>query len=164
MKVFPKITTPHCVLDSIRMVDVPILNEIFEDGQTKIFLPEIYELIDAEYGVQRFISAFEHFLENEEGVLWGVCKNDMLIGFVAAMDLTEKPTIFYATHPHHRLQGYMKEAISHIIDYFKNTLQYQQISTDVYKNNEVSLSLLKHLGFRIIEEDDGKIYMSINLA
>ena len=158
MKVFPKIIASRFVLDRIKEEEIPALIEIFEDTQTRRFLPEIYELIDIPDGVRTFISTFEHYLDNDQGVLWGIYKNEVVIGFVAVMDLHEHPTLFYAMHPKMRSQGYMKASVSYIIDFLRKNRCCQMISTDVHKDNYVSQNILKNLGFVIQEEDEIKSY------
>lgn len=165
MNMFPRIFTLRCILDSITGGEYSILEEIFEDPQTKRFLPEIYELIDKPDGVQTFISVFDHYHDNDQGILWGIYNNEALLGFVAVMDLPENPTLFYAMHSKARSRGYMKESVSYIIDYLrKNQLYAKQIYSDVYKDNYASMNILKDLGFVIHTEDDKKIYMSLSLA
>ena len=164
MNVFQRIFTLRCILDIITEEECSTLKEIFEDTQTKRFLPEIYELIDKPDGVQTFISVFNQYHDNDQGVLLGIYKNDALLGFVAVMDLPENPTLFYATHPEMRSQGYMKESVSYVIDYLRKMQCCQHISTDTYKENYASLNILKGLGFMIHKEDEKKIYMSKSLV
>ena len=157
MKNIFEIRTTHCVLNNIDKDDFLVLKEIFDDRQTKQFLPEIYELIETREGILQFILAFEHYYNIGEGILWGIRKDQKLTGFIAVMDMLESPTLFYAMHPNYRLQGYMKECISVIDDYVKKQYNCKYIQTEVYKCNTISIKLLLSAGFEQIETTDEKI-------
>jgi RimJ/RimL family protein N-acetyltransferase len=118
-----------------------------------------------EDGILYFISTFDTYTKKGEGYLWGIyCNNDNLLGFVAVMDLSNSPTLFYAMHPTCRLQGYMKGAIYSVIDYLRKSKLCHKVLTDVYKENNISLHILKQLGFSAYREDDDKVYLSKVLA
>ena len=136
-----------------------VLKEIFDDAETKRFLSEIYELLDTPDGLQNFVATFDFYTQNDEGYLWGVKHSDELVGFVAVMDLSYIPTLFYATHPNHRSKGYMKNALYAVLDYLSSKA-IRTISTDVYKENSISITILQQLGFCGCKEDDKKVYMS----
>lgn len=140
-----------------------LLKETFEDADTRRFLPELYKLLDSPDGLQNFVTAFDNYTQNDEGYLWGIKLSDKLIGFVAVMDLSDAPVLFYATHPNHRSKGYMKDALCGIIDYLSYKRAIRTISTDVYKENSISTTLLQQLGFCVCKEDDKKVYMSKTL-
>ena len=164
MNEVPEIMTPRCVLASISEEDYSALSEIFNDVQTRKFLPEIYEMIDGADGVLRFVTAFEHYLSIDQGILWGVFASGQLVGLVAIMDMLDNPSIFYAMHHSYRSRGYMKEALACVVDFIKSNHPCSVISTEVYKSNESSLHLLTKLGFVIDREDGDKIYMQIYVA
>lgn len=137
-----------------------LLKEIFDDADTRRFLPELYELLDSSNGIQKFVSTFDLYTQNDEGYLWGIKHYDELVAFVAVMDLSDIPVLFYATHPNHRSKGYMKDALCGVIDYLSYKRTIRTISTDVYKENSISIALLQQLGFCVCKEDDKKVYMS----
>ena len=160
MNSFPKIITKHSLLIRISEDEMNIFREIFDDIETRRFLLELYELLDSHDGIRKFISTFELYSQNDEGYLWGVKHSDELVGFVAVMDLSDIPTLFYATHPNHRSKGYMKNALYGVLDYLNIKKLIRTISTNVYKENNISINLLQELGFCISKEDDKKVYMS----
>lgn len=165
MRTFPVIRTERFLLKQILMDNASVLNGVFEDGKTRKYLPELYSLIDWEDGILYFISTFDTYTKKGEGYLWGIyCNNDNLLGFVAVMDLSNSPTLFYAMHPTFRLQGYMKGAIYSVIDYLRKSKLCHKVLTDVYKENNISLHILKQLGFSAYREDDDKVYLSKVLA
>lgn len=157
MNAIPDILTKHSVLTRISKNDLKVLREIFDDDETKRFLPELYELIDAPNGILKFVSTFELYTQNGEGYLWGIKPKNELVGFVAVMDLLDAPVLFYAMHPNHRSKGYLKDAICGVLDYLSGKIQ--MISTDIYKGNIISTALLKQLGFCVCKENDEKVYM-----
>ncbi len=160
MNHFPEIITRHGVLTRISEDELGILKEIFDDAETKRFLPELYELLNSPGGLRKLIAAFGMYAQNDEGCLWSIKHNGELVGFVAVMDLSDAPALFYATHPNHRSKGYMKDALCGVIDYLSYKKAIRTISTDVYKENSISIALLQQLGFCACKEDDKKVYMS----
>ena len=160
MNSFPEIIARHSVLTRISEDALGILKEIFEDAETKRFLPELYEILDTPDGLHRFTSTFDLYAQNDEGYLWGIKHSDEFVGFIAVMDLSDAPALFYATHPNHRSKGYMKDALCGVIDYLSYKRTIRTISTDVYKENSISIALLQQLGFCVCKEDDKKAYMS----
>lgn len=159
MNSFPEINTRHSVLARISDDELDILKEIFDDADTRRFLPELYELIDSPDGLRNFVTTFDNYTQNDEGYLWGVKHSDEFVGFIAVMDLSDAPALFYATHPNHRSKGYMKEALCAILEYLSSKA-IRTISTDVYKENNISINILQQLGFCVCKEDDKKAYMS----
>lgn len=160
MNPFPEINSRHSALARISESELDILKEIFDDADTRRFLPELYELLDYPDGLQNFIATFVYYSQNDEGYLWGIKHRDEFVGFIAVMDLSDAPALFYATHPNHRSKGYMKDALCGVIDYLSSKRTIRTISTDVYKENSISIALLQQLGFCVCKEDDKKAYMS----
>ena len=160
MNPFSGINARHSVLTCISEDALGILKEIFEDVETRRFLPELYELLDSPNGLQNFVTIFDYYTQNDEGYLWGIKHSDEFVGFIAVMDLSDAPALFYATHPNHRSKGYMKDALCGVIDYLSYKRTIRTISTDVYKENSISIALLQQLGFCVCKEDDKKAYMS----
>ena len=160
MNTFPEINSRHSVLTRISEDALDILKEIFEDVEIRRFLPELYGLLDSSNGIQKFVSTFDLYTQNDEGYLWGVKHSDELVAFVAVMDLSDIPVLFYATHPNHRSRGYMKDALQSVLGYLSNQKAVRTISTDVYKGNNISINILQQLGFCVCREDDKKVYMS----
>lgn len=159
MNPFPEIITRCSVLTHISKDELGILKEIFEDAETKRFLPELYEILDTPDGLHRFTSTFDLYAQNDEGYLWGIKHNSEIVGFVAVMDISCDTTLFYAMHPNYRSCGYMKDALQGVLDCLSSKT-IRTISTDVYKENSISTTILQQLGFCVCKEDDKKVYMS----
>lgn len=160
MNIFPEIITKCSVLTHMSEDELCVLKEIFDDAETKRFLSEIYELLDTPDGLQNFVATFDFYTQNDEGYLWGIKHSDEFVGFIAVMDISDDPALFYATHPNHRFRGYMKDALQSVLGYLSNQKAVRTISTDVYKGNNISINILQQLGFCVCREDDKKVYMS----
>ena len=160
MNPFPEINARHSVLTRISEDALGLLKEIFDDADTRRFLPELYELLDSSDGLQNFVTTFDYYTQNDEGYLWGIKHSDEFVGFIAVMDLSDDPALFYATHPNHRSRGYMKDALQSALGYLSNQKAVRTISTDVYTGNNISINILQQLGFCVCREDDKKVYMS----
>lgn len=164
MNFTPDISTKYSLLTHISEDDMSRLKQVFDDVETRRFLPELYELLDAPNGLQRLTSTFDLYAQNGEGYLWVIKQNNELAGFVAVMDISYDPALFFAMHPDYRSKGYMKESISAVIDYLQKYDLCYQISTDVYKENMISIHILEQLDFSIYTEDKDKVYLSKVLA
>lgn len=161
MNSVPVLYTQRCVLDGITKEDVPVLRCIIDDEQFRRFLPELFGFVRNSAGLHRFLDTFSKYLAEDEGYLWGIRKENQLVGFVALMDLSICPSIFYAMHPDFRNQGYGKESVAEAVDYFKTTSTLLELQTVVYKDNEASLSILKSCGFRKSAEIHNKFVMTL---
>ena len=69
MNPFPEINTRYSVLTRISEDKLGILKELFDDADTRRFLPELYELLDSPDGLQNFIATFVYYSQNDEGYL-----------------------------------------------------------------------------------------------
>ena len=161
MKAVPILHTERCILNGITQEDIPTLRLIVDDALFRRFLPELYKLVRSPKGLQRFLDAFKEYLIQDEGVLWGIRKENQLIGFVALMDFSCCPSISYAMHPDYRNQGYAKESVAAAVNYFKTISSQLELQTVVYKDNEASLSVLRSCGFRESAEIHNKFVMTL---
>ena len=160
MSITNVIRTKRSLLNSVSEEDMFVFREIFDDAETRRFLPELYELLNSSDGIQKFISTFELYAQNDEGYLWGIRYNYELVGFIAVMDISDDATLFYATHPNFRSSGCMKDAISAVMDYLRKSSICTHVSTSVCNDNSVSINILQQLGFVVCKEDDDKVYLS----
>lgn len=147
MKSVPVLNTARCVLSAVTPADIPILRQILDDADTRRFLPELCEVFQTEESLKQFIYSFDSYLQQDEGILWGIRKEDTFIGFIAIMDIPDNPTLFYAMHPANRNQGLMKESLKVVIDYVREKNLFYKLQTEVYWDNNASIALLKDVGF-----------------
>lgn len=158
MKDFPVLETPRCILNRITDGDVPVLRQIFDDESTRKYLPELQSLARTDKGIQQMLTSFDLLREINEGVIWGVRLEDVMIGFVAIMDLSNNPTILYAMHPSYRSNGYMKECVAISVQYVLSRGLCSSVQTEVYNDNVVSIGLLQSIGFDVVRSSKRKTF------
>ena len=159
----PVLRTDRCILSAITYEDIPMLRQILDDAETQRFLPELCEVFQTKEDLIQFITSFNNFLQQDEGILWGIYSDHSptLMGFIAIMDMTTEPTLFYAMHPKYRNREYMKKSLGCVIEYMKKSQLCRKIMTEVYQDNIVSQKLLKGIGFHYYEQKDKKIYTQL---
>ena len=162
MTELPVLKSPHCVLSRITEEDVPVLRQIFDDESTRKYLQELQSLVRSDEGIKRMLTSFDALQKKGESMIWGVRLRDVMIGFVAIMDLSCKPTIIYAMHPDYRRNGYMKECVVESVRFlfYNNLCNYVQ--TEVHNDNVASIQLLQSIGFKLLKQDDQKTYLLRN--
>lgn len=156
----PILYTKRCRLDRIILHDVDMLRDIVEDSQFRLFMPELYELVNNVDGVHQFLSSFDTYAQKGDGFLWGIWKQNYLIGFVAIMDISYEPTIFYAMHREYRERGYTKEAVSEVVAHYR-FISKIPLHTEVYLSNHASLAVLVSTGFRITGSKGNKLLLTL---
>lgn len=154
----PTIYTNRCKLTRITLHDMDMLRDIIEDSQFRLFMPELYEVVHEVEGMHRFLRSFDNYALEGEGFLWGIWKNTYLIGFVAIIDMSYNPTIFYAIHPEFRSKGFAKEIVAEVVAYF-STISKVPLHTEVYRSNRASLAVLAFCGFNIVGNKGDKILL-----
>ena len=154
----PILHTDRCTLSAVTQSDIPVLRQILDDTETQRFLPELCEEFQNLESLQKFVASFDKYLAQDEGVLWGIRKDNMFIGFIAIMDITTNPTLFYAMHPKHRNNGYMKECLGKVVDYVQEVNHWDRLHTEVYNDNVASRKLLTGIGFQKYNDDEQKEY------
>lgn len=137
-----------------------MLRDIVEDSQFILYMPELYEVVHDVEGMHRFLHSFDTYAQKGEGFLWGIWKQSYLIGFLAIMDMSYEPTIFYAMHSEYRNKGFTKEAVAEVVAYYKS-ISNVQFHTEVYKSNLPSLSILSSCGFKIVGTKDNKFLLKM---
>ena len=156
----PILYTKRCRLDSINLHDMDMLYDIVEDSQFRLFMPELYEVVHDVEGMHRFLRSFDMYAQKGDGFLWGIWKNTFLIGFVAIMDMSYDPTIFYAIHLEYRNKGYAKEVVEEVVAYYR-TISKTPLHTEVYSSNQASLAVLASCGFQITGNKDNKKMLTL---
>lgn len=156
----PILYTKRCKLDRITLHDMDMLRDIVEDSQFRQFMPELYVVIHDVEGMHRFLHSFDTYAKEGERYLWGIWMKSFLIGFVAIMDMSYDPTIFYAIHPENRNKGYAKEVVAGVVAYY-GTISKGPLHTEVYPSNLASLAVLASCGFKIVGNKDDKILLDL---
>ena len=161
MNNFPTLHTKRCILRDISQDEIPTLREIIEDEQFKRFLPELYDTVKTEEGLLQLMKHFDTYVHNEDGALWGIETEGTLAGFAAIMDISYDPILFYAMHPNYRNQGYVKEAVSEVVRYFKVQHPNLNLHTEVYNDNHASIAILQSCGFMVSGKENEKIMLTL---
>ena len=161
MKEFPALHPQRCIMSRIIAEDIPVYRQIFGDELTKKYLSELQPFVGTYEGIKRILASFDTLLKQEEGMVWGIRLAEILIGFVAFIDLSCKPTVFYAIHPSYRLKGYMKECLSQSVQYVLNGGLCSYVQTEVHNDNVTSIRILQSVGFKILKKDKEKMYLQI---
>lgn len=162
MTEIPVLQSPRCVLNRITEEDIPVMRQIFDDGLTRLYLSELWTLVETDEGIRQMLSSFHILMKQNEGLIWGVRLNGNLIAFVAFMDLSCNPTVVYAMHPKYRSCGYMKECIALSVKYVLGLGLCSYMQTEVHNDNVVSIQLLQSIGFKLLMQDDKKSYLQID--
>lgn len=161
MITFPTLHTKRCILREISQDEIPTLREIIEDELFQRFLPEMYDTVKTEEGLLQLMRHFDTYVQNEDGAMWGIETEGALAGFVAIMDISYDPILFYAIHPHYRNQGYAKEAVSEVVRYFKEKYPNLNLHTEVYNDNHASIAILQSCGFMVSGKENVKIMLTL---
>ena len=144
---FPTLKTRRLYLAEVTDDDIIMMTEIIKDKYTMKFMPELADICKEAKGVHGMIDTFKKYKNQGDGFLWGIRLNNTLIGFVGVMDLSYKPSVFYAMHSKFRHKGYMQESVLAIMNYlFSNKFCYQ-LETEVKYDNFSSRKLLENVGF-----------------
>lgn len=145
----PTLQSNHCTLNEIEEYDIAAMRTIFSDADTQRFLPDLCDIARTDDGIKQIQKSFRTYMSNNEGILWGIRKHDTLIGFVATMDLSTNPTIFFAMHPKYRRQGYMQESVRLATQYICDAKLTNELHTEVDVNNIASQKVLERCGYKV---------------
>lgn len=152
----PELTTARCILNEVTEDDIPALKSIFTDATTQRFLPDLCEIAKTNEGIRNILQSFRLYLKKKEGVLWGIRHRGELIGFVATMDLSFNPTIFFAMHHEYRNQGMMIESVQIATQYIIESNFCTELYSEVNVDNIASQRVLVTCGYRFCKEYAGK--------
>lgn len=144
----PVLHTRRCLLAAMTPADIPVLRQILDDEETQRFLPELCGVLQTEDNMRQFIQTFHHYLQHDEGILWGIYHGDAFVGFIAIMEIPDNPTLFYDMHPAYRRKGLMKESVKEVVSYMESQSLTRLIRTELYENNSISKHILESCGFK----------------
>lgn len=161
MNSVPTLHTDRCTLTAVTQSDIPVLRQILDDSETQRFLPELCEEFQTTESLQQFVASFDKLLLQDEGILWGIRKDNVFIGFIAIMDIKTIPSLFYAMHSVNRRSGYMKESLKRVLGFVSGKYLCSKLQTEVYHGNTASLELLFSIGFHQSKRDKQKEFVEI---
>jgi len=147
---FPTITTQRLVLRQLQDDDVHELFALRTDERVNRFLnrPLPKSLND----VREFIAIVNQITHNNEGLYWVITRKneDKLLGTIGLRNFEpelRQAEIGYELHPDYQGQGFMHEAITHVLAYGFGRLGLQAIKADTDPGNLRSIQILEKHGF-----------------
>lgn len=161
MTTAPILCTQRCVLEGVTDDDLFVLQQFTDDDLFVRFIPELYDVFISEQSILQFKRNFEVYSQNDDGALWGINVDSVLIGFIAIIDLSFDPVLFYAILPQYRSQGYAKEGVAKVVSYIKKLYPDVRLHSEVFLGNATSLSILKSCGFREVSKAENKIMLEL---
>lgn len=150
MTKFPdEINSARCKLRAIASNDASRLYDILQDVEVKKYLSEFYEITSTPTELEEVLKSYKILSSCKEAYLWGIWYDEILIGFVSVIDISMKPTIFYALHSDFRKKGLMSECINGLITHFRDSNAYPSLFSEVDEENIASAIILKSCGFEV---------------
>lgn len=157
MTKFPdEINSVRCKLRAIASNDTSRLYDILQDVEVKKYLSEFHEITSTQTEIEEILKSYKILSSRKEAYLWGIWFNEILIGFISVIDISMKPTIFYALHSDFRKKGLMSESISVIITHFRDSTALQSLFSEVDEENIASACILKSCGFEVVGKIQNK--------
>lgn len=149
MKEFPELISPRCHLVQTSLEDAKALFETVNTPECQVNMPEFYSAFHQKEGVIHLIQAFSEYWRLGSGILWTIKIASDIVGFVGIMDIPDKATLFYFTHPAHRNKGYMKESVISCLEYFSKQYAGTSIHSVVFDDHVYSLNILSNTAVKI---------------
>ncbi|WP_027633759.1 GNAT family N-acetyltransferase [Clostridium hydrogeniformans] len=150
-KVFPEIETERLLLRQLTFIDLKDLYEIFSKEDIMKYYG-MFPLKELE-GVEKLISGFNKGFEDNMSIRWGIelKSTKKIIGTLGYHNFNHRflrAEMGYELSNNYWNHGYMKEAISSIIDFGFKSMNLNRIEALVYPENVSSRNLLKNLKFK----------------
>lgn len=154
---FPdEIISTRCKLRAIDSKDTFRLYDILQDVGVRKYLSEFYEIASTYNELKEVLKSYMILSSRGEAYLWGIWFDEILIGFISVIDISIKPTIFYALHSDYRGKGFMSECISGIIIHFRDSNAIPSLFSEVDEENIASAIILKSCGFEVVGQIQNK--------
>lgn len=149
MKEFPDLKTAWCHLVQTTLDDSVAIFETVNTLECQMNMPEFYSAFHHKEGITHFIQVFSDYWLLGNGILWTIRTPSDIVGFVGIMDIPYMATLFYATHPAHRNEGYMKESVMCCLEYIYKQYAGTPIHIVVFNDNIPSLRILSNTAVKI---------------
>ncbi|MFA6085116.1 GNAT family N-acetyltransferase [Mucilaginibacter sp.] len=147
---FPTITTQRLMLRQLQDDDVHELFALRTDESVNRFLDR--PLPESLNDVREFIAKVNQITHDNEGLYWVITRKneDKLLGTIGLRNFEPEQyqaEIGYELHPDYQGQGFMHEAITHVLAYGFGQLGLQAIMADTDPGNLRSIQILGRHGF-----------------
>ncbi|MGZ3874865.1 MAG: GNAT family N-acetyltransferase [Mucilaginibacter sp.] len=158
---FPTITTQRLVLRQLQVEDVHELFALRTDERVNRFLDR--PLPGSLNDVREFITKVNQITRDNKGLYWVITRKneDKLLGTIGFRNFEPEQyqaEIGYELHPDHQGQGFMHEAITHVLAYGFGRIGLRAIMADTDPENLRSVQTLERHGF-VKMNDLGNAYL-----
>ena len=167
---FPELKTSRLLLRNLNSNDYEMMFFLRSDKTVNAYIKregakKIGDAID-------FINMIQMGFEKGDNINWAICRreDEKMIGSVCLWSFSEDlktAEAGYSLHPDYQNQGIMHEAISKVIEFGFNTLNFEHIVAYTHYANQNSLKLLEKNGFTLQEDikdpgDENNIILSVD--
>lgn len=147
---FPVLETERLLLRQIVYDDVEEIYFLRTDDEVMRYI-EIPRLISKE-ATFAHIDRLDGFRKNNEGITWAITlkNNPKLIGTILFKSIDKghhRAEVGYMLHFDYWRKGIVQEALTAVLNYGFNTLQFHSIEAFVNPDNEASIGVLKKNNF-----------------
>lgn len=148
---FPILTTGRLILRRLELNDAAEILTLRSDERVNEFLARPKSITIDE--VLEFINKIDNGIKNDDWFYWAIClkSNPSLAGTICLWNIDKengRAEVGYELLPDSQGKGLAQEALSKIIDYGFNTLQFKTIVAYPHSSNERSIKLLEKNNFK----------------
>lgn len=160
--------TTRCTINDVSGLDLKALRQTLDDADTQRFLPELCSEFSTADSLHLLVYPMllaqvnAHF-ESGRGFFWSIRREETMVGLVVLMYLNTHPTLYFATHPDHRKQGYMKETLDRVIEFARKEYLFPKLYAEVPIEDDAAATLLRVLGFRETSVENGTSFRELEL-
>ena len=162
------LNTARCTINDVSGPDLKALRQTLDDADTQRFLPELCSEFPTADSLHLLVYPMllaqvnAHF-ESGRGFFWSIRREETMVGLVVLMYLNTHPTLYFATHPDHRRQGYMKETLLRVIEFARKEYLFPKLYAEVPTEDNAAATLLRVLGFRETSVENGMSFRELEL-
>ena len=166
----PELRTARLLLRSLNSLDHEMMFFLRSDQTLNFFIKregakKLEDAID-------FMNMIQKGFEKGDNVNWAISmkEDEKMIGSICLWNFSEDlktAEIGYSLHPDHQNKGIMNEALSTVIEFGFNTLNFEHIVAYTHYANQNSLKLLEKNGFKLIKDkkdpgDENNVILSVD--
>jgi len=150
-KPFPILQTERLILRELKRTDS---SNIFYLRSSKRILRYLYRLPEkSESTAGEFIMKIKKNTREGSAIMWGICKQgkDKVIGTICIWNIepeNHRGEVGFVLHPRYQGKGYMKEALTRVLEFAFVQNEFNTISGYVAPDNTASTKLLASSGFK----------------
>lgn len=163
-----RLYTTRCTINDVSGLDLKALRQTLDDADTQRFLPELCHVFPTDDSLwllvaPSLLARVNHHFECGKGFFWSIRREETTVGLVVLMFMNAHPTLYFATHPDHRRQGYMKETLLRVIEFARKEYLFPKLYAEVPIEDDAAATLLRVLGFHETSCEDGRCPFEIEI-